>query len=383
MSYNYHQLLEYVYFEGYANSYEEAEYLLNQLNDEEYEELNESRRKLAHSFPLRPSEKLSVANIGRMNRGDFSVPPKGKVKPEPEAEPEEQKPRRRRRTDMSKVIVAHYLFDEGYAETIESAELIAESISDEWARQILDEDDSWKEKNFKPLSNDKKQRVTGFLNSQMIKLKDYSNQADIAQDELKNPDYSKPPRVKIGTLLKKMKTGSRLMSNAQQARRRTTEREEGQNNIRKFKREDLEYILDTLISEGFAVDYDSAGCILESMSDEWLDTILEVKGGGKVSFTGNTSDRGMPINPSDKLYRKKIKVETDMENEENRIRRRNRAPQPDEYNDLPKGSKKSQRKGGRRDAAASRETRTSPIMQSLQQRFERLSGADDNMRNRK
>ena len=241
MSYNYHQLLKYVYFEGYANSYEEAEYFLNQLNNEEYEELNESRRKLAHSFPLNPSEKLSVANIGRMNRGDFSVPPKGKVKPEPEAEPEEPKPRRRR-TDMSKVIVAHYLFDEGYAETIESAELIAESISDEWARQIL-----------------------------------------------------------------------------------------------------------------------------------------EVKGGGKVPFTGNTSDRGMPTNPSDKLYRKKIKVETDMEDEEKRIRTRNRAQQPDEYNELRPGSKKSQR----RSATASRETRTSPIMQSLQKRFERLSDADDNMRNRR
>ena len=141
-SYEYHQILQFLYFEGYADSYESAEYLFEQLSDDEFEELNEARRKLAHSFPLKPSEKRSVANIGRMNDGDFSVPPGGsvrvrssrKVKPEPE----EQKPRRRR-TDMSKVIVAHYLFDEGYAETIESAELIAESISKQWANQILDE----------------------------------------------------------------------------------------------------------------------------------------------------------------------------------------------------------------------------------------------------
>ena len=145
-SYEYHQILQFLYFEGYADSYESAEYLFEQLSDEEFEELNEARRKLAHSFPLKPSEKRSAANIGRMNDGDFSVPPGGsvrvrssrKAKPEPEAEPEEQKPRRRR-TDMRKVIVAHYLFDEGYADTIESAELIAESISKQWANQILDE----------------------------------------------------------------------------------------------------------------------------------------------------------------------------------------------------------------------------------------------------
>ena len=41
MSYKYHQLLQYVYFEGYANSYEEAEYLLEQLSDEEFHDLCE------------------------------------------------------------------------------------------------------------------------------------------------------------------------------------------------------------------------------------------------------------------------------------------------------------------------------------------------------
>jgi hypothetical protein len=36
-------------------------------------------------------------------------------------------------------IIAEYLFVEGYADTIESAELIAESISAEWVNHILDE----------------------------------------------------------------------------------------------------------------------------------------------------------------------------------------------------------------------------------------------------
>ena len=180
------------------------------------------------------------------------------------------------------------------------------------------EDDSWKERNFKPLSNDKKQKVTGFLNRQMIKQKDYINQADIAKDELKNPDYSKPPRVKIGALLKKMKTGTKLMSNAQQAREKTIRHEiedkknklaslEGQNNVRKFKREELEYILDVLVSEGFAVDYNGAEFILEAMSDEWLDCILQ-EAPYDIVHHGSTID-GTRVGPSEpsvvKTYKNK------------------------------------------------------------------------------
>ena len=52
----------------------------------------------------------------------------------------------------------------------------------------------------------------------------------------------------------------------------TQEREDREVGLR---REELEYILDVLVSEGFAVDYDGAVCILESMSDEWIDCILD------------------------------------------------------------------------------------------------------------
>lgn len=143
-SYEYHQILQFLYFEGYADSYENAEYLLEQLSDEEFEELNEARRrrKAAHSFPLTKQELAHVASMERMSRGDYSRSPAGAPSTETRSarktEPEEQKPRRRT-TDMSKVIVAHYLFDEGYAKTIESAELMAEGISEEWVEEILDE----------------------------------------------------------------------------------------------------------------------------------------------------------------------------------------------------------------------------------------------------
>jgi hypothetical protein len=48
-----------------------------------------------------------------------------------------------------------------------------------------------------------------------------------------------------------------------------------ENKIIKFQREELEYIIDILVSEGYVNDYDSAACILEAMSDEWLVGILE------------------------------------------------------------------------------------------------------------
>ena len=40
-SYEYHQILQFLYFEGYADSYESAEHLVEQLTEEEYFELCE------------------------------------------------------------------------------------------------------------------------------------------------------------------------------------------------------------------------------------------------------------------------------------------------------------------------------------------------------
>jgi hypothetical protein len=38
--------------------------------------------------------------------------------------------------------------------------------------------------------------------------------------------------------------------------------------------ENIEYIIDMLVSEGYVNDYDSAACIIEAMSDEWIEDIL-------------------------------------------------------------------------------------------------------------
>lgn len=145
----YHDFLRFLYFEGYADSYEEAEELVESLSDDEIEYLYEARRKrkLAHSFPLTKKERKYVSNIGRRSEGEI-VPAEGdepEPKPEPEPSPTKSASRTIRRSDLSSIIkdqfdlVADYLFSEGYADSLDGAEVMAENISDNWVNEILDE----------------------------------------------------------------------------------------------------------------------------------------------------------------------------------------------------------------------------------------------------
>jgi hypothetical protein len=47
------------------------------------------------------------------------------------------------------------------------------------------------------------------------------------------------------------------------------------NDIKSFQRNDVEYVLDYLIDEGFTDSYDSALVILETMSEEWFENLIE------------------------------------------------------------------------------------------------------------
>jgi len=162
----YHDFLRFLYFEGYADSYEEAEELVESLSDDEIEYLYEARRKrkLAHSFPLTKTERKYVENIGRRLEGEI-VPPGGSArkrsarKPEPEPEPsptrsaskkritfddrsqasDQGNTRRTRSLNAEFDLVADYLFSEGYADSLDGAEVMAENISASWVNEILDE----------------------------------------------------------------------------------------------------------------------------------------------------------------------------------------------------------------------------------------------------
>ena len=164
----YHDFLKFLYFEGYADSYEEAEELVESLSDDEIEYLYEARRKrkLAHSFPLTEPERKYVENIRRRLEGEI-VPPGGSArkrsarKPEPDPEPsptrsaskkritfddrsqasDQGNTRRTRSLNAEFDLVADYLFSEGYADSLDGAEVMAENISDNWVQSILSEAD--------------------------------------------------------------------------------------------------------------------------------------------------------------------------------------------------------------------------------------------------
>ena len=88
--YEYRQLLKFLYFEGYADSYQEADYLLEEMNDDDflylYEEVIENKKIINH------------------------------------------------------------LLDEGYADTQEAAEAIMGNMSKEWVDVILERENSPYEK---------------------------------------------------------------------------------------------------------------------------------------------------------------------------------------------------------------------------------------------
>ena len=82
-TYDYHKLLKFLYFEGYASSYKEAEYMIEDMEDDEFNALCEEV---------------------------LEEPP-----------------------------IIDYLIDEGYADDEDSAAVIFENMSDEWLNDILED----------------------------------------------------------------------------------------------------------------------------------------------------------------------------------------------------------------------------------------------------
>ena len=159
-------ILEYLVAEGYADSYEEAEYIIEYMSDEEFELLNEARtqkpwsetkinrfnkeierqkkqrKKTPHSS-LRPADQ---AALKRMLAGD---PPPEPISNEPSPSPSPSRSGRRTipRSDLSNIIksefdpfdaILEHLVAEGYADTNESALAIMANMSEEWRQSIVE-----------------------------------------------------------------------------------------------------------------------------------------------------------------------------------------------------------------------------------------------------
>jgi hypothetical protein len=149
----YNQLLKFLYFEGYADSYEEAENLLEEMSDEEFEDLLE--RKYDFDEPLPGSGETPLGKMKdriAKHQKDYLKRPNSAVGQRSKSNAKKMKaiastvevgddPRNTMHgQDLRKIReeVIEYLFVEGYADTIENAELIAESISEEWVNEIME-----------------------------------------------------------------------------------------------------------------------------------------------------------------------------------------------------------------------------------------------------
>ena len=154
------EVAEYLVAEGYADSYEEAEYIIEDMSDEEFGDL------VKESSGMTRSNRKTRDELVRKYGPEFFTNPKSrtrserKVKPEPELAPSETKPklkitfadrsnssdqglRGRRKLnagleyDTFDAILEH-LVAEGYADTNESALAIMANMSDEWRESIVE-----------------------------------------------------------------------------------------------------------------------------------------------------------------------------------------------------------------------------------------------------
>lgn len=170
----YNQLLKFLYFEGYADSYEEAENLIEEMSDEEFEEIFEgfkeanlekmkrqeyrhTKRAVSQSGGSRGSSKNRASKMssirGAIERGeDPRADGYGGARAARGNPPEDHRaafsknplnnpPRPVKKAGVQREefeSVVEYLFVEGYADTIENAEIMAECISEDWVNDIVE-----------------------------------------------------------------------------------------------------------------------------------------------------------------------------------------------------------------------------------------------------
>ena len=172
-TYEYHQLLKHLYFEGYVDSYKEAEDLIEELTDEEfdflYEEvfgidegINQKGEFVRDTPSTSPSQtKDSLASIHSLRRPSTdhdaakrrreelakTLNPNGSVNTDTSQRPGESPEERRKRIAQSLLnpssqkesyeLILNYLLDEGYADDLNSAEQILENMSEGWKSDVL------------------------------------------------------------------------------------------------------------------------------------------------------------------------------------------------------------------------------------------------------
>ena len=128
-SYEYNQLLKFLYFEGYVDSYAEAEELLESMSDEDFEQILE-KKDIPQEIALKIANTL---------KGAPKFSRRGRIAAQLRQYAVERNAKRIAKLQQNNEEVVEYLFVEGFADTIENAEVMAENISEQWIDEILNE----------------------------------------------------------------------------------------------------------------------------------------------------------------------------------------------------------------------------------------------------
>jgi hypothetical protein len=127
-SYEYNQLLKFLYFEGYVDSYAEAEELLESMSYGDFEQILE-KKDIPQEVALKIADTL---------KGAPKFSRRGRIAAQLRQYAVERNAKRIAKLQQNNEEVVEYLFVEGFADTIEGAEVMAENISEQWVNEILE-----------------------------------------------------------------------------------------------------------------------------------------------------------------------------------------------------------------------------------------------------
>jgi hypothetical protein len=100
-----------------------------------------------------------IKKMARVASRHSQIKGKGKIRGEGQAELNRRRGEMKEEVDLYDIIL-EYLIQEGYADTLGSAEIILENMSEEWIESILDEETAaYRRKNWQPLTPQRKERI--------------------------------------------------------------------------------------------------------------------------------------------------------------------------------------------------------------------------------
>ena len=177
-------------------------------------------------------------------------------------------------------VILEYLIIEGYADTNENALVIMANMSEDWRESIVEVRGGGKVE-YKPRFGGSSERPGPRVSPQTTQDPEKRGMSSYPSTKTANKinqlNYEKSKIPKESKKAKKIETRvSKLQS------RFNRDGKEYQDYVSKEEVDLYDVILEYLISEGYADTNENALVIMANMSEDWRESIVEVRGGGKI-----------------------------------------------------------------------------------------------------